>query len=369
MSQSCLIRNEYFSSANLQKKVRFYEDRFKDNLDLRFRTDIIKQYNKIPYVKKDTKIEEFLLDIVSNVAYTSFEKYDVLQDLKNIIAKNIIIESMYRLYFFLENDDHIKNKVSDYLKDNLDRKDTYLYEIVTKSEKKGTFGFQSTTSQKEKNVIEKVAEDKQNIHNTLVNSSVVDNVKRLKEKYKNKKINLSDINYFTKTIFSNVNFQDVKGKIGEVINRILTDNVTFQEQKMSTIFFYVISEIKEVEEEKKYSHIDLCEIIKKNLLEMYGKCFMGHCSRIVNMLTGLSEDFGVTLSIEEQMKTKIFSECIKIFKALEEKGQEVFGKELYSKLQDVSNISTFKDKIKKEIGKNYDEKIFEKCVKLFCGLV
>jgi hypothetical protein len=159
----------------------------------------------------------------------------------------------------------------------------------------------------ENNKYNSVYEDNQNVHNSSINNSVMSIIENLYEKYKD--YNPSNITTIEEELLEHTHVLE-KESIKNAINRINIDLAVFSKYEctltniLQLVWIYISQQNEELSCEMKTR---LCE----ELYEMDALCSSGHCSRIINSISGFGE-YTVSISYEDQIYSYIYNKFIKI---------------------------------------------------------
>jgi len=175
-----------------------------------------------------------------------------------------------------------------------------------------------------------VYRDGQNVHDTKINKEVLENVKKLLQKLCKtckKKFNQIGINHqpcfnkiYHKLLPSNISSQislianlfwnnsndtnnsnNIKLENYEIINYIMNQSIKFQEMQVNEIFYAYFNYVDNFEEDKQK---EIYEILDTDLPEMRMVCCTGRVARLINTLSGISDDIGVKISEQAQIQAK-----------------------------------------------------------------
>jgi hypothetical protein len=353
------------TSLNISKKISFYEYLFYSTTDFVTRTYIVRDLNKIPSTSTSNVIVNLIKELLTDDRVENYRKYSFLMQFDATIVDEC------QIYFFFVSrcdDDEYKIKSAQYIFEHVhgignDMDDVEEY-LISKLPSTKSFldsmrwkaRIYGQTIEEKKTSLKSISKDKQNIHNSLISKQARIIVRNLFSSYKG---DIKDRKNITNTINIFMKNGIYTKETDPSIKRIITDAVVFEDLTLIEIFFLVLNEFNDLVEEKKISLEDSVNIIKSGLVEMSGKCFMGHAIRIVNMLSGVSEKYSLSISAEEQYKNRLFTLCTKLFSSLGDSG--LYGEDMLKEIE--------KSTIRGELGKeDPTQEWFEKYSKLFCGL-
>ena len=169
---------------------------------------------------------------------------------------------------------------------------TLLYITFIEEKKEPTIKIEKTS----------VYNDKQNVHNSKINKTVIQATENLYEKYKNLFIlseNEKDNFEYKIEIIKNIekylieNYTDKKEVVKYVLNYISESSSSFGNNiKLQDIFISVWFFILENKDKK-----ELEKRLIQELSEMKGQCATGHVSRLINVFQGFTEDKNLQIQI------------------------------------------------------------------------
>ena len=237
-----------------------------------------------------------------------FRRREIIDDLKNI-STNIA-----------NNPQILNNELANFIDLLLNCGDLELENIGNNllqilRDREYTANIQTRSTIKIKNIYS----DGQNVHNSDINNSVLEALDKLcqdyhKEEYKYKILTESPIDVLEniKNYINDLYSKDKNiNKINNSINRISTDLAIFSKQKLRLrdIMQKVWNRIMNVMNEEISK--EAIARLTQELIEMDGLCSTGHMSRIINVLSGFSEDNGgmivVKISFDSQIKSNILA--------------------------------------------------------------
>lgn len=234
-----------------------------------------------------------------------------------------------------------------------------------------------------------VYEDAQNVHNSSINESVKESILNLynfavshNEFFSDTKENhtkrVSIMNNISMRITSLTKSYDIikRKKILGSFDRIMTDAAKFDIQKRVelTLFDVLLLVWHEIQISKDKEELERC--LLEELYNMNGVCTTGHLSRIVNILSGFSENVSIRISYKDQIKNYIFNYYNNLLKKDEDSelimDEIIEGESKYHLLKFIERNKPF-DNMKKEFveSKLVDQedfiKYYKESVDSYCG--
>lgn len=245
---------------------------------------------------------EFFWNIQNDVRNRILSGQHLLDLLKTDDEKNNICEELLEIASNYENNDSIEdteNTRADaadvVINRGLGEYKERARDIITK------LGF--IKGKKVKKLTDKsknVFNDKQNVHDSLINRSVQEFIKTLAST--NEKIESYDVvhNEITDLLYKSELEQRNRIKAFKALNRISIDDATFTDYRLtsSEIFVHVWKKINDSEHKQ-----ELKKRLVEELIDMCDTCASGHASRLINILNG----YGFELKIEwkDQLKSNM----------------------------------------------------------------
>lgn len=214
-----------------------------------------------------------------------------------------------------------------------------------------------------------VYSDRQNVHNTSINTSVNEFIKKLIEDHVGNIQSYADSHSeISEVIYSSKLSAAQRSKAFKSLNRISIDVMTFTEFKVTTaeIMIHVWNLMK------KYDK-DVFQMLRgrlvEELIDMADTCTSGHAARLVNILSGY--DFQIKLTFQQQLKSNMAARMQAKIKDIEDEEQKVnvilgMGEDATNDERKMfiefvsSNILDLKEELKEEFKEFITEDDFEK---------
>ena len=212
-----------------------------------------------------------------------------------------------------------------------------------------------------------LTKDKQNVHNSEINSSVKQSVIKIMDLYRTS----DELSIFHKR---NMMFIDIVNILKKRKNwsPINDKSISFIESNISTfgidvtlkelfiaIYLHITTRLTDYREE-------LLDIFNDELKDMSGKCSTGHMSRLVNILQGFDDTFSIKVDNNKIIKRFIYD-------YLNDEIKNHFENILDNMIENRDHIMNivkndiFINKFEKEFGENYREhkKYIDECVESY----
>jgi hypothetical protein len=191
--------------------------------------------------------------------------------------------------------------------EDVNRFDFHSYKIYTDVEKKIN---EKIKNNEIKQIRKTIYDDGQNVHNSKINKSVIENVDKLyiTFQYEVNKVDIENIENKLSLSLSSIE----KMKLSGTFHRIQTDPSTFGKNKitMRTIFSCVWLKINTIIEPNIKQ--ELCNRLTEELLEANSLCATGHVSRLINCLVGFFDDIVILADYKDQIKVYVSNHYNKI---------------------------------------------------------
>lgn len=167
-------------------------------------------------------------------------------------------------------------------------------------------------------VIKTVYNDKENVHNSTISSTVRSLIKKLYRERKDSEIDVLNVfSQVTEYIHEHKYKPEDIDKVYKALNRITVDTALFTNPKRNITIGRILSmawsKILESEHKK-----ELQKRLVEEFIEMYNTCSSGYAARIINVFSGIDENYTINISFKDEIEAIVKQRVIKSMSSIED---------------------------------------------------
>lgn len=177
----------------------------------------------------------------------------------------------------------------------------------------------------------------QNVHDNSINASIVESLRNLLSSTTvNEERHTGEIYEYIVSKKSQYDSEYID-KVVESLQRIVIDTSRYEGYTIHDILLCVWQKIIDSPHKD-----EMCKRLIDELYDMYSTCSTGHLSRIINCLSGfIDSGVKVSISVEDQLKSNIFSRYTSLLRTLSEDVRDDLVNEMSSNDRDKPLVGEF----------------------------